>query len=68
MLLEDKIRDLCEQAVQARDEEAALRVLEELRTALHKHMEEVRDKLIATSSFSTRFSTRRSRLSAKKAA
>jgi hypothetical protein len=64
MLLEDQIRDLCERAVEANDEQAALRILEELRTALHQHTEAVREKLIATSSFSTG----RSRASAKKAA
>ncbi len=52
MLLEEKIRDLCEQAVRASDERDALLILEELRTALHKHIEEVRDKVLATSSFS----------------
>ena len=64
MLLEDKIRDLCKRAVQASNEQDALRILKELRGALHKHMEDVRDKVIATSSFSAR----RSRVSAKKAA
>lgn len=54
MLLEDKIRDLCEQAIRARDEQDAVRILDELRLALHKHTEEVRDKLVATSSFSAR--------------
>ena len=52
MLLEDKIRDLCRRAIQATNEQDALRILEELRVALHKHMEDVRDKVIATSSFS----------------
>jgi hypothetical protein len=54
MLLEDKIRDLCDQAVRGGDEDDALRILGELRTALHEHMKDVRDKLIATSSFSAR--------------
>ena len=64
MLLEDKIRDLCTRAVQTTNEQDALRILEELRTALHKYIAEVRDKMIATSSFSAG----RSRVSAKKAA
>jgi hypothetical protein len=64
MLLEDKIRDLCKRAIQATNEQDALQILKELRGALHKHVEEVRDKVIATSSFSAG----RSRMSAKKAA
>ena len=54
MLLEDQIRNLCDQLVRARDEQDALRILDELRVALHKHLEEVREKVIATSSFSAR--------------
>jgi hypothetical protein len=54
MLLEDEIRELCDQAVRAENEGDALRILEELRIALHKHIEEVREKLIVTSTFSAR--------------
>jgi hypothetical protein len=54
MLLEHEIRDLCDQAVRTEDEGDALRILEELRVALHKHIEAVRDKLIMTSTFSVR--------------
>ena len=63
MLLEDKIRELCEQAIRASDEDA-VRISRELRQALHKHLGEVRDKLIATASFSPR----KAHVSSKKAA
>jgi hypothetical protein len=63
MLLEDEIRELCNQAVRAEDEEDAMRILEELQVALHKHIETVRDRLIVTSTFSAR-----SHVSAKKVA
>lgn len=69
MLLEEKIRDLCQQAVRAGDEQDALLILEELRIALHMHIEEVRDKMIASSSFSAgRSRASLSHVSGKKAA
>ena len=60
MLLEDKIRNLCKQAIQALDEEDGLRILEELRSTL-QNIDGVGDK-----SFS--FSAPRTHVSEKKAA
>jgi hypothetical protein len=44
---EDKIRELCTQVLAAQSDEAANRILPELRDALHEHCERLR-RVVAT--------------------
>jgi hypothetical protein len=53
MELEDKIRDLAERAARAGTEEEAAALLQQLRGALHEHIESVRGKLILASSLAS---------------
>jgi hypothetical protein len=45
--LEDKIRILCAAAVVSKDDNELRSLLDELRDALHQHIERLRDRLIA---------------------
>jgi hypothetical protein len=68
MLLEDRIRELCAQAIGAKDEQDATHILEELRIALRQHLDNVQDKLMVTSRFSARPRISAKHISAKKVA
>ncbi len=46
MALDKRMRELCEQVLTCTNDPNALTLLEELRTALHIHIEEVRGKVI----------------------
>jgi cell fate (sporulation/competence/biofilm development) regulator YmcA (YheA/YmcA/DUF963 family) len=43
--MEDKIRELCEQAVKERDSAKAEALLHQLREAIHEHIEKLRGRI-----------------------
>jgi hypothetical protein len=45
MLIEDKIRGLCERLVSSATDEESVSLASELKTALHEHIETLRDRV-----------------------